>query len=117
MTITERRIGDVMLLQLKGRLVFGDGAPLLRSRLNDLLDEARLKFLLDLQEVTYVDSFGVGVLAAKYVSVRRKGGDVKFVNLSMRSHHVMAISGLIRIFEAFDSEEEALRSFATARHP
>jgi anti-anti-sigma regulatory factor len=51
------------------------------------------------------------------VSVRRKGGDVKFVNLSMRSHHVMAISGLIRIFEAFDSEEEALRSFAAARHP
>ena len=49
MTITERRIGDVTLLELKGRLVFGDGATLLRSRLNDLLDEARLKFLLDLR--------------------------------------------------------------------
>lgn len=115
MTITERRIGDVTLLQLKGRLVFGDGATLLRGRLNDLLDEARLKFLLDLQEVTYVDSFGVGVLAAKYVSVRRKGGDVKLLNLSGRSHHVMAISGLIHIFEWFDSEEEALRSFASGR--
>jgi anti-anti-sigma factor len=116
MTITERRIGDVTLLELKGRLVFGDGATLLRNRLNDLLDEARLKFLLDLQEVTYVDSFGVGVLAAKYVSVRRKGGDLKFVNLSMRSHHVMAISGLIHIFESFDSEEAAVRSFASGTH-
>jgi anti-sigma B factor antagonist len=115
MTITERRIGDVTLLQLKGRLVFGDGATLLRSRLNDLLDEARLKFLLDLRDVTYVDSFGVGVLAAKYVSVRRKGGDVKFLNLSMRSHHVMAISGLINIFESFESEEKAISSFAAGQ--
>ena len=115
MTITERRVGDVTLLQLKGRLVFGEGATLLRSHLNDLLDQARLNFLLDLHEVTYVDSFGVGVLAAKYVSIRRKGGDLKFLNLSVRSHHVMAISGLIRIFESFESEEEALRSFTTAR--
>ena len=115
MTITERRIGDVTILQLKGRLVLGEGAPLLRSHINDLLDEARLKFLLDLQEVTYVDSFGVGVLAAKYVSVRRKGGDVKFLNLSIRSHHVMAISGLIHIFESYDSEEEAVRSFASGQ--
>jgi anti-sigma B factor antagonist len=117
MTITERRIGDVTLLQLNGRLVFGEGAPLLRSHLNDLLDEARLKFLLDLQEVTYVDSFGVGVLAAKYVSVRRKGGDVKFLNLSVRSHHVLAISGLIRIFECFESEETALASFNSPTAP
>ena len=81
--------------------------------MNHFLDEARLKFLLDLREVSYVDSFGVGVLAAKYVSVRREGGDVKFLNLSVRSHHVMAISGLIHIFESFDSEEAALRSFAS----
>jgi anti-anti-sigma factor len=113
MTITERRIGDVTLLQLNGRLVFGDGAILLRGRLNDLLDEARLKFLLDLQKVVYVDSFGVGVLAAKYVSVRRKGGDLKFLNLSERSHHVMTISGLIHIFECFDSEEKALQSLGS----
>jgi anti-sigma B factor antagonist len=115
MTITERRNGDVTILRLNGRLVFGDGASLLRSRINELLDEARLKFLLDLRDVTYVDSFGVGVLAAKYVSVRRKGGDVKFLSLSERSHHVMSISGLIKIFESFESEEEAIGSFATGQ--
>jgi anti-anti-sigma factor len=113
MTITERRIGDVTLLQVAGRVVFGDGAPELRARINDLLDEARLKFLLDLRGVTYIDSFGVGVLAAKYVSVRRKGGDMKLLRLSPRTHRVMRISGLLKIFESFESEEEGVRSFAS----
>lgn len=112
MTITEVRIGDVTVLRLGGRVIFGDGATELRARLNDLLDEARLKFLLDLREVTYIDSFGVGVIAAKYVSVRRKGGDLRLLQLSPRSHHVMTISGLLKIFQAFESEEEGLRSFA-----
>jgi anti-sigma B factor antagonist len=112
MTITEERIADVTVLRLGGRVIFGDGATELRARLNDLLDEARLKFLLDLREVTYIDSFGVGVIAAKYVSVRRKGGDLRLLQLSPRSHHVMTISGLLKIFQSFESDEEGLRSFA-----
>jgi anti-sigma B factor antagonist len=111
MTLSEQRIGDVTLLRLGGRIVFGDGAPELRSHINDLLDEARLKFLLDLRDVTYLDSFGVGVIAAKFVSVRRKGGDIKLLCLSPRTHHVMRISGLLKIFQTFESEEEGLRSF------
>jgi anti-sigma B factor antagonist len=112
MTISERRIGDVTLLRLRGRIVFGDGASELRAHLNELLDEARLKFLLDLRDVTYIDSFGVGVIAAKYVSVCRKGGAMKLLQLSPRTHRVMKISGLLKIFESFENEEEALRSFA-----
>jgi anti-anti-sigma factor len=112
-TITERRVGDVTLLRVGGRVVFGDGAPELRARINDLLDEARLKFLLDLRDVTYIDSFGVGVIAAKYVSIRRKGGDMKLLCLSPRTQRVMRISGLLKIFESFDSEDEGLRSFAS----
>ncbi len=115
MTITEERFGDVTVLRLGGRVIFGDGASELRARLNDLLDEARLKFLLDLRGVTYIDSFGVGVIAAKYVSVRRKGGDLRLLQLSPRSHHVMAISGLLKILESFESQEEGLRSFAVSR--
>ena len=111
MTLSERRIGDVTLLRLGGRIVFGDGAPELRTHINDLLDEARLKFLLDLRDVTYMDSFGVGVIAAKYVSVRRKGGDIKLLCLSPRTHQVMRISGLLKIFQTFESEEDGLRSF------
>lgn len=112
MTIEERRFGDVTVLQVGGRIVFGDGAQQLREHINDLVDAARLKFLLDLRGVTYIDSFGVGVIAAKYVSVRRKGGNLKLVHPSERSHRVMAISGLMKIFESFDSEEEGVRSFA-----
>ena len=110
--ITERRIGDVTVLQVMGRIILGDGASELRSRMNDLIDEARLKFLLDLTEVTYIDSFGVGVIAAKYVSVRRKGGDVRLLRLSPRSRRVMRISGLLKIFQSFDSEDEGVKSFA-----
>ena len=110
-SIAERRIGDVTLLHVSGRIVLGDGASELRARMNDLIDEARLKFLLDLRNVTYIDSFGVGVIAAKYVSVRRKGGDLKLLRLSPRSQHVMTISGLLKIFESFESEEEGVRSF------
>jgi anti-sigma B factor antagonist len=112
--ITERRIGDVTILQLSGRVVLGDGAAELRARMNDLVDEAHLKFLLDLRNVTYIDSVGVGVIAAKYVSVRRKGGDVKLLQLSPRSHHVMRISGLLKIFESYEDEHAALSSFASA---
>ena len=111
MTLSEERIGDVTLLRLGGRIVFGDGAPELRTHINDLLDEARLKFLLDLRNVTYMDSFGVGVIAAKYVSVRRKGGDIKLLCLSPRTHQVMRISGLLKIFQTFELEEDGLRSF------
>jgi anti-anti-sigma factor len=111
LTITERRSGDVTLLELKGRLVFYDGAALLRAHINDLVDQARLKFVLDLQHVTYMDSFGVGVLAAKYVSIRRKGGDVRLLCPSPRCNEVLKVSGLLRIFQTFESEREAVASF------
>ncbi len=111
-TISERRVGDVTILEVKGRIIFYDGAAVLRAHINELVDQARLKFVLDLRDVTYIDSFGVGVIAAKYVSVRRKGGDMKLLKLSPRSHQVMSVSGLLRIFESFDSEDAAVRSFA-----
>ena len=76
-TISERRVGDVTVLEIKGRIVFYDGAAVLRAQINELLDQARLKILLDLSGVTYIDSFGVGVIATKYVSLKRKGGDLR----------------------------------------
>jgi anti-sigma B factor antagonist len=115
MTISERRIGDVTLLELKGRLVFYDGAVILRAHINELVDQARFKFVLDLRNVSYMDSFGVGVLAAKYVSIRRKGGDVRLLCPSPRCHEVLKVSGLLRIFETFESEEAAVASF-DSRH-
>ena len=111
MTLKERRVGDVTVLDLKGRLVLDDGDGVLRTRINELADEGRVRLVLNMQDVTYVDSCGVGVLIAKYVSLRKKHGDLKLLNLTPRSHHLMEISKLLNVFEVFDSEDQALRSF------
>jgi anti-sigma B factor antagonist len=111
MTLIERRVGDVTILELNGRLVFDDGDVVLRSRVNKLVDQGRVKILLDLRNVIYVDSCGVGVLIAKYVSARRKGGDVRLMHLSPRCQRVMAISKLLGVFEIFESESDAVASF------
>jgi anti-sigma B factor antagonist len=112
MKLTERRIGDVTLLELKGRLVFDDGDSVLLSRVNELVDEGRVKIIVDLKGITYIDSCGVGVLVAKFVSARRKGGDLRLLSLSPRCEHVMQISGLLNVFETFNSEPDALAAFA-----
>ncbi|MGH9372128.1 MAG: STAS domain-containing protein [Vicinamibacterales bacterium] len=112
MTLTERRIGDVTLLELKGRLVYDEGDVVLRARVNELVAAGRVKIVIDLQNVTAVDSCGVGELVARFVSTRQKGGDVKLLNLSRRSHRVMQISRLLEVFESFDSEAAAVASFS-----
>ncbi len=111
MTISERRFGDVTFLELAGRLVFDDGDDDLRSRVNSLVSEGRLKILIGLTGVAYIDSCGVGVLVAKFVSVRRLGGDLRLLGLSPRCQHVLTISGLMKIFQVFEAEPDALASF------
>lgn len=115
MILTERQVGDVTLLELKGRLVFDDGDRVLLTLVNNLVEQGRVKLVVNLSNVTYIDSCGVGVLIAKFVSVRRKGGDVKLLELSPRSRHVMAICGLLNVFETFDSETKAVASFAATQ--
>ena len=110
-SIPERVVGDVAILDVPSQVMFYEGAELLRARINDLVAGGRLKFLLDLAQVTYLDSFGVGVIAGKYASIRRKGGDLKLLRPSARSQHVLGIAGLMKIFESFDDEDEAIRSF------
>lgn len=112
MTLTESRVGDVTLLALKGRLVYDDGDTVVRERVNGLAAEGRVKILIDLEDVTYIDSCGVGELVARLVSVRRQGGDIRLLNLSPRSHRVMEISRLLDVFETFDSREAAVASFS-----
>ncbi len=112
MTLAERPVGDVSLLDLSGRLVLDDGDGLLRERINDLVARGRLKIVVNLRHITYIDSCGLGVLIAKLVSVRNKGGDLKLLHLSPRSHRVFEICKLQNVFEAFDSEPDAIASFS-----
>ena len=117
MKITQHTVGDVAVLSLKGRIVTED-SDALRSAIDALIQQGRLKLLLDLQDVTYIDSSGLGLLVSKYVSVRRRGGDVKLLHLTARSTHLLDITHLTQVFESFDSEGDAVRAFDTASvHP
>ena len=108
--IAERRIGDVTVLTLSGRLVLEDGEAVMRDRIDALIQEGRLEIIMNLKDVNYIDSCGVGSIVAKFLSVRRRGGDLKLVSLSERCHHVFEITGLIPILAPLDSEDDALRS-------
>lgn len=111
MTLTERHLGDVTVLDLKGRLVLEEGDTVLRDCLSRLIGEERFKIVLNLGDVSYIDSCGIGVLIAKFVSFRRKGGDVRLLNVTPRSLHLLEISKLVSVFRMFDSEAEAVASF------
>lgn len=111
MQITEHAVGDVTVLNLKGRMVLDEGEIPLRQHVDELVQQGRVKLVLDLQDVTYIDSAGLGTLVGKYVSVHRHGGTIKLLHLTPRTAHVMQITHLTRVFESFDSEDEAVRSF------
>jgi anti-sigma B factor antagonist len=112
MTLTERQVGDVTFLDLQGRLVLDDGDGLLRERINDLVARGRLRVVLNLRDVTYIDSCGLGVIISKFVSLRNRGGDLKLLHLSPRTHRVFEVCKLEHVFGMFDSEAAAIASFS-----
>jgi anti-anti-sigma factor len=113
--ITERRVGDVTILDLQGRLVMDEDTSC-TEHIDLLVREGRLRILLNLRDVTYIDSAGVGALIAKYVSLRRRGGDLRLLSLSDRVRRVITIAHLLEVFEIFESEDLAVRSFSVLHH-
>jgi anti-sigma B factor antagonist len=111
--ISERVVEGVTILDMQGRLVL-DEVDLFRRRIEELIRQTRLRIVLNLKNITYIDSAGVGMMVAKYLSVRRQDGDIKLLHLSPRSQRVMTITRLLTVFEAFDSEQQAVASFASA---
>jgi anti-anti-sigma factor len=111
MRIVERRIGDVTILQLIGRLELEDGDTVLRDTINVLVAAGRVKLVLDMREVTRLDSAGIGMLVSKFLSARRNGGSLKILRPTARTDHLMEITKLSTIFEIFEDEEAAVRSF------
>lgn len=110
--IDEHRVGEVTVLRLRGRLVLEEGDAPLREHIDALIAAGRTEVVLNLHDVNYIDSSGVGSIVAKYLSLRKRGGDLKLVDLSERTHHVLEITGLLPILLPFGSEDEALRSLA-----
>jgi anti-sigma B factor antagonist len=116
MRIVERRIGDVTVLQLIGRLELETGDLILRDTINRLVEEGQVKLVLDMKEVTRLDSAGIGMLVSKYLTVRRAGGTIKLLHPTERTDHLMDITKLTTVFQMFDDEASAVKSFGGATH-
>jgi anti-sigma B factor antagonist len=114
MQIEERSTGDVTILDLKGRMTMGEGDELLKDKINSLILQGRKKLVLNLEGVPYVDSAGLGEIVRTYTTVSRQGGSLKLVNLTKRITDLLAITKLLTIFDTFDSEADAVRSFTSA---
>jgi anti-sigma B factor antagonist len=111
-TIEERAVADVTVLDLAGRLTIDRGAQLLKDTVDRLVAQARTRVLLNLRDVSYIDSGGLGQLVASYSSVVKAGGAMKLLSVNARNHDLLSITRLVTLFQSFDSEIEALGSFA-----
>ena len=111
MQIVEQRVGDVTILRLAGRLELDDGDFILRDHVNGLVEEGRLNVVLDMKDVTSLDSAGIGVLVSKFLTVSRRGGAIKLLHLTDRTRRLLHITKLDTVFETFEDESEAVHSF------
>src|SRR5712691_1057987 len=114
MHIDERTIGDVVVLDVKGRVQLGDGDELLKDKVNSLLNQGRKKIVLNLAEVPYIDSAGLGEVVRTFTTVSRQGGQLKLLNLTKRITDLLAITKLLTVFDTYDSEQEAVQSFSAS---
>ena len=114
MQIEERSVGDVMVLDVKGKVTLGEGDEMLKDKVNSLVNQGRKKIVLNLAEVPYIDSAGLGEIVRTYTTVSRQGGSLKLLNLTKRITDLLSITKLLTVFETYDSESDAIRSFSAS---
>src|ERR1051325_9960507 len=115
MDIKERVVNGVSVLDLSGKIVLGEGDGQVRERIKDLLSDGQRKILLNLGDVNYIDSAGLGALISSYTTTKREGGQLKLVNLTKRIQDLLAITKLITVFDTYDDEREAVESFGAQK--
>jgi anti-sigma B factor antagonist len=111
MKIEIRTIGDVKILDCSGQITLGEGTMSIRTTVRDILQGGAKKIVLNLRDVSYVDSSGVGELVSTYTSVLNGGGKLKLLNLEGKIHRLLTITKLLTVFDVFDDEKAALKSF------
>src|SRR5438105_5444273 len=111
MQIEERSVGGVVVLDVKGKITLGDGDELLKDKVNSLVNQGRRQIVLNLAGVPYIDSAGLGEIVRTYTTVSRQGGSLKLLHLTKRITDLLSITKLLTVFETFDSENDALKSF------
>jgi len=108
---TTREVGAITLVDLSGRISLGEGSALLRKTIRDLLEGGSNKILLNLGDVNYVDSSGIGELVSGFTAVRSRGGELKLLHLTKKVHDLLQITKLFTVFDVYTDEPTAVRSF------
>jgi anti-sigma B factor antagonist len=111
MTLSERSIGNVVILDVEGNIQLADGAELLRDKVRSLLQEGHRALLINLAGVAYIDSAGLGELVQGYATTVKQGGSLKLVHATKRLHDLLVITKLSNVFDLFDDEATAVSSF------
>jgi anti-sigma B factor antagonist len=112
MDIAERTVSDVTVLDLKGKMTLGEGDELLKDKINSLLASGKKKLVLNLEGVPYIDSAGLGEIVRTFTTVSRQGGSLKLLNLTKRIEDLLSITKLLTVFETFETEADAIKSFS-----
>jgi anti-sigma B factor antagonist len=112
LAIDERHVGDVTVLVLTGQMLLDDGDLVFGRKIREIVDRGITRVVLDLAGVTYIDSSGVGMLAAKLKTLRERGGDMRLAKLNPRAESLLGMLKLLIVFERFEDEAAAVRSFA-----
>jgi anti-sigma B factor antagonist len=112
MKSSTRQINGVTVVDLSGRITLGEGSVMLRDQVRDLLSKGNKKILLNLGEVNYIDSSGIGELVSAFTTVRNQGGDLKLLNLTKKVHDLLQITKLYTVFDVKDDETAAVKSFS-----
>jgi anti-sigma B factor antagonist len=110
--LTTRQVGDVTVVDASGRITLGEAASTFRDTIRDLAASGHKKLLLNLAEISYIDSSGIGELVSGFTTVANQGGAVKLLNLTKRVQDLLQITKLYTVFEVHDDEAKAIRSFA-----
>jgi anti-sigma B factor antagonist len=111
MKIETRTVGDVRILDCSGKITLGEGTMVVRNTVRDLLNGGNKKIILNLAEVNYIDSSGIGELVSTYTTVANGGGQLKLLSLTKKIQELLAITKLLTVFQVFDDEQAALKSF------
>lgn len=110
--LATRQVGDVTVIDAEGRITLGEGSSTFREKIRELVASGNKKVILNLAEVSYIDSSGIGELVSGFTTVTNQGGALKLLNLTKRVQDLLQITKLYTVFEVFDDEATAIRSFS-----
>jgi len=111
MKVSNRQVDGVTVVDMSGRITLGEGSVILRDSIRDLIGKGQKKILLNLGDVTYIDSSGIGELVSAFTAVRREGGELKLLKLTKKVHDLLQITKLYTVFDIKDDEAVAIKSF------